>query len=170
MLSGTQEKRKIKEIRVDDCWNFNREGPNGDDIALLFLDKPIENAVAGTDYLQLWDPSEHGDEDITGSEFIIAGFGMNGVIKENGSERHLKDNLVFHRGFNEINQISKNIIHFTMDKDGLDYESMGYSGDSGSGSMIERDGMKYLIGVNSFGDEPSWGSKQGYRTKCVLCY
>ena len=39
---------------------------------------------------------------------------MSGPFR-NGSERHLDDDLVFHRGFNEINSISRNIIHFTMD-------------------------------------------------------
>ena len=40
-------------------------------------------------------------------------------------------------------------------------ESMGYSGDSGSGTFIERDNELFLIGVNSYGDRPKWGSKQG---------
>ena len=145
---------------MDDCWNFRREGPNSNDLALLFLNKEINNQVVGRDYVDIWNPADHDDEDITGSEFIIAGYGMSGPIK-NGNDRHLNDDLTFHRGFNEINEISKNIIHFTMDEDGLDMESMGYDGDSGSGSFIQRDGELYLIGVNSFGQRPKWGSKQG---------
>ena len=113
-LNGGNGRRRVTEIRVDDCWNFNREGPNSNDLALLYLNKPIKNQVPGRDYVRIWNPAEHDDEDITGSEFIIAGYGMSGPFR-NGSERHLDDDLVFHRGFNEINSISRNIIHFTMD-------------------------------------------------------
>ena len=48
-----------------------------------------------------------------------------------------------------------------MDEDGLPMESMGYDGDSGSGSFVMRDDELFLVGVNSYGDRPKWGSNQG---------
>ena len=136
-LNGGNGRRKIKEIRVDNCWNFRREGPNSNDLAMLFLDRPIDNAVRGVDYVEIWNPAEHGDEDLTGAEFIIAGWGMSGPFRD-GSTRHLRDRVVFHRGFNEINEIDKNQVLFTMDQDGLELEAMGWYGDSGSGTFVER--------------------------------
>ena len=46
--------------------------------------------------------------------------------------------MVFYRGFNEINEIDKNQVLFTMDQDGLELEAMGWYGDSGSGTFVER--------------------------------
>ena len=48
--------RKIVEVRVADCWNFELQGPWSSDIALLYLDKPVRNAVEGLHYVNLWDP------------------------------------------------------------------------------------------------------------------
>ena len=58
-LNGGTGLRAIKEIRVDDCWDFKREGPWSNDLAMLFLDKPIKNAVKGVDYVELWNPADH---------------------------------------------------------------------------------------------------------------
>ena len=44
-LPGEYRTRRIVEIRVDSCWNFGREGPNSNDLALLFLNSSIQNAV-----------------------------------------------------------------------------------------------------------------------------
>ena len=77
-LNGGNGLRKIKEIRVDGCWDFTREGPFENDLALLFLDEPIENAVKGVDYVEIWNPADHGYEDLKGSEITIAGWGWSG--------------------------------------------------------------------------------------------
>ena len=42
LLNGGNGIRAIKEVRVDDCWNFKREGPWSNDLAMFFFDKPIE--------------------------------------------------------------------------------------------------------------------------------
>ena len=56
---------RIIEARVSDCWTFDGAGKWAHDIALLYFDRPIDNAVEGVDYLPLWDPAEH-DEDLVG--------------------------------------------------------------------------------------------------------
>ena len=78
LLNGGNGIRAIKEVRVDDCWNFKREGPWSNDLAMLFFDKPIENAVKGVDYVEIWNPADHRYEDLTGAEIIVAGWGWNG--------------------------------------------------------------------------------------------
>ena len=78
LLNGGNGIRAIKEVRVDDCWNFKREGPWSNDLAMFFFDKPIENAVRGVDYVEIWNPADHRYEDLTGAEIIVAGWGMNG--------------------------------------------------------------------------------------------
>ena len=65
--------------------------------------------MEGKHYLPLWDPEEH-DDNLEGEEFILAGYGMHGKILNSGREGHLKDNPVFHRGYNNIDSITKNLI------------------------------------------------------------
>lgn len=162
-------RRKMVEIRVSDCWNFSRSGPFSNDLALIYFNKPVPEAEEGFHYLNLWDPEEHieGDQpfDLEGEEFILAGFGMNGPIKDNGDESHLKSIPIFHRGYNEIESIQSNLVYYDMTRPedgGLEMESMAHYGDSGSGALYEKDGQKYLIGVKSHGGDAEWDTWHAY--------
>ena len=50
--------RRIKEIRTTNCWDFSRQGPFSADVALMILNKPLDDVVEGVDYLKLWDSAE----------------------------------------------------------------------------------------------------------------
>ena len=54
--------RRVREIRVPECWNFGRMGPFNVDVAMLILNKPLNDAVEGVDYARVCDPV---DEQIT---------------------------------------------------------------------------------------------------------
>ena len=162
---------KIVEIRASDCWDLRNYTPWNNDLALLYFENPIPNAVEGQHYLKFWDPSEHIDEsngqpfDLEGENFILAGYGMHGKLHKRGRERHLKSTPIFHRGYNTVNKIRKNLVKYSMDKPkrgGLPMESMAHNGDSGSAALYEKDGEKYIIGVKSYGEGARWGSKHAY--------
>ena len=93
--------------------------------------------------------------DVTGREFILAGWGASGAVNEpgNGDESHHWIEI-FHRGYNVINEIRDNMLIYTMDRPehgGLDLESMGHYGDSGSGALMLVDDELRIIGVKSNG-------------------
>ena len=76
-----------------------------------------------------------------GKEFVLAGWGLSGEVKEDGNQDHLDDGI-FHRGYNKVNEIVDNMLVYTMDKPedgGLDLEAMGHNGDSGSPALIYDD-------------------------------
>lgn len=45
------------------------------DVALLILNWPVRDVVAGVDYAKIWDPAEQADDIMEGDEFILAGYG-----------------------------------------------------------------------------------------------
>lgn len=92
-------------------------------------------------------------------------------MNENGDydESH-HQSQIFHRGYNVINEISNNMLVYTMDtieNGGLELESMGHYGDSGSGAlMVDPEGATefsegseiYVIGVKSNGGMGQYGT------------
>ena len=58
------QNRRIREIRVPECWDFSRTGPLNVDVALLILNKPLDNAVEGVDYVKIWDPVDEQDTSV----------------------------------------------------------------------------------------------------------
>ena len=115
VVIGKYALRTIVEIRVDDCWNFKREGPFSNDLAMLFLNRPVTDAVRGEDYVELWNPADHEYEDLTGAEFILAGYGEHGNFVP-GQTDHLDTTGDLYRGYNNIREISNNQFTYTMDK------------------------------------------------------
>ena len=89
----------IKEFRTNDCWDFGSSGPFSADIAIMVLDRPIQGAVAGRDYVETWNAETMGD--VEGKTFILAGWGASGEIREDGTENHLVYEI-FHRGYNTV--------------------------------------------------------------------
>ena len=91
----------IREFRTNECWNFDTSGPYSADIALMILETPIENAVAGTDYIDVWDPEAFGD--LTGKEFTLAGWGSSGAAQEEGASEDHFGSEIYHSGENVVN-------------------------------------------------------------------
>jgi secreted trypsin-like serine protease len=72
----------IREFRTNECWDFGFGGPYSADIAIMVLDRPVENAVQGVNYIKTWDAEEMGD--VAGREFILAGWGASGEVNDEG--------------------------------------------------------------------------------------
>ena len=128
----------------------------------MVLDRPVPNAVEGRHYVKMWDASEMGS--VQGREFILAGWGASGPIRENGDESHLQYEI-FHRGYNVVNEVTGNMLEYTFDRPadgGLDLEVMGHYGDSGSGALLIEGGEMYIIGVKSNGGPAQWGTTHQY--------
>ena len=70
----------VREIRTNDCWDFEKGGPFSADIAILVLDEPIEDAVEGVDYVNIWNAADM--DTVEGKEFVLAGLGLSGEVKE----------------------------------------------------------------------------------------
>merc|ERR1739844_168578 len=84
---------------------------------------------------------------------------------DKGDESHLSRKPRFFRGYNEVNEIRKNILVYTMDKEedgGLRLEAMGHYGDSGSGALININGEVLIAGVKSHGGAAMWGTSHEY--------
>ena len=132
----------IKEIRTNECWDFRDTGEDFDhDIAIMFLDKPIPKAKEGVHYVDTWNDAINGD--LTGKTMTIAGWGNYGEVRDDGRESHMNDSAdTFHRGYNVINEVRGNQAIFTMDRPengALDLEVAVWSGDSGTGGLVEDD-------------------------------
>ena len=153
------QKRTIKEIRVPGCWNYEFQGPLNVDIAMLILNKELDNAEEGVDYAPVWDPSEHNDEKVKArDEFTLAGYGSwknFPTYKDEIYDFQLNSGPMFHKGQNIIESIQNNFYFYRLTnprKEGsLKHEVATSFGDSGGGGLIERDGKFYTIGVVSHG-------------------
>ena len=151
----------IKEFRTNDCWDFGSSGPFSADIAIMVLDRPIQGAVAGRDYVETWNAETMGD--VEGKTFILAGWGASGEIREDGTENHLVYEI-FHRGYNTVDQIRDNMLVYDFDRpdQAHDLEAMGHFGDSGSGAYIDIGGELRIAGVKSNGQDAFYGSRHEY--------
>ena len=103
----------IREFRTNECWNFDTTDTWSADIALMIFEEPIENAEEGVDYIHVWDAEEMGD--VANRQFILAGWGASGEVQEYGMDEDHYESEVFHRGHNVVNEISDNLLHYTMD-------------------------------------------------------
>lgn len=154
----------IRETRINECWDTTWQGPFSDDIALLFFDTPIPDAVQGVHYVTTWDAATMGD--VVGREFILAGWGRSGAVQDDGSDADFTSGMqYFHRGYNVFNEIRDNVLVYTLDRPedgGLELEVAGYYGDSGSGGFVDDDGELKIVGVLSHGQGAFWGAEHGY--------
>ena len=128
----------------------------------MVLDRPIEDAEEGKDYVRIWNAETMNT--VQGKQFILAGWGASGVVKDDGDESHHVSEI-FHRGFNVVNNIHDNMLVYTMDKPsqgGLPLEAMGHNGDSGSGALVDIEGELFIAGVKSNGETAMWGSANEY--------
>ena len=76
MSSGKTYKVDRAGIRVNDCYNLNAGLPVTADIAIFVLKEPIQDAVLGTDYVEVWNADVSGD--MTNTNFTLVGFGGSG--------------------------------------------------------------------------------------------
>ena len=154
----------IKEFRTNECWDFSVGGPFSADIALMILDRPIPNAQKGVHYVDTWNAQTMGD--VIGKEFILAGWGLSGPVRDDGSDDHFTPGMdIFHRGYNVFNEIVDNVLVYTMDRPedgGVELEVAGYYGDSGSGGFVVIEDEMRIAGVLSHGTGAYWGSVHGY--------
>ena len=139
------QNRRIKEIRVPECWDFSSQGPLNVDIAMLILHKPLNNAVEGEHYAKIWDPEEQEEEIEVGDEFVLAGYGTWNawnVNRDGFYDSDLKAGPKFHKGLNRVSGIQSNFYYFSMtniydeDKNPLKYEVSTSYGDSGGGGLV----------------------------------
>ena len=86
--------------------------PFAESITILIFDRPIPNAVEGVHYVKTWDIATMGD--LTGREFILAGWGVSGGIREVGND--WTDEPIFHRGYNVIDEVTDNMLILDMDR------------------------------------------------------
>ena len=162
--------RRINEIRVPECWNFGSQGPLNVDVAMLILNKPLNNAEEGVDFAKIWDPEEQGEEIEVDDEFVLAGFGTWNAWNVNANsfyDSDLKSGPKFHKGLNIVSGIQSNFYYYRMTNfydGGLKYEVGTSYGDSGGGGLVEKDGKFYTIGVVSHGYYSIDGDGQWYRT------
>ena len=165
--NGNYDTYDIVDIRAHDCWwsgeNPYGYGPFASDIAFLVLDRDITpnggDPVEGVHYLSYWDNAVDGDT-LTGETFILAGWGQSGEIATEYDDSNQDATMsVFNRGYNIVDSIESNMINysFTNQADGgLELESMGHYGDSGSGALyLQNEGtddeVLRIIGVKSNG-------------------
>jgi hypothetical protein len=151
----------IESFRTNECW-WNMGQPFSADIAMMYLDRPVEGAEEGTHYIKMWDADTQGS--VEGREFILAGWGASGEVLESGSESHLQYEI-FHRGYNVVNEVTGNMLEYTFDRPedgGLDLEAMGHYGDSGSGALLIENNELYIIGVKSNGGPAQWDTTHQY--------
>ena len=152
-----KQNRRVKEIRVPECWDFASQGPLNVDVAMLILNKPLNNVVEGVDYAKIWDPVEQGEEIEADDEFVLAGYGTWNdwnVNTDGFYDSDLNDGPKFHKGSNLVEYIQSNFYYFRMTNfydGGLKYEVGTSYGDSGGGGLVEKDGKFYTIGVVSHG-------------------
>lgn len=130
----------------------------------MILDRPIPNAEKGVHYVDTWNAQTMGD--VIGKEFILAGWGLSGPVRDDGSDDHFTPGMdIFHRGYNVFNEIVDNVLVYTMDRPedgGVELEVAGYYGDSGSGGFVVIEDEMRIAGVLSHGTGAYWGSVHGY--------
>ena len=143
------------------------------DIAILVLEEPIPNAVAGDDYLDLWDVEEMNST-MEGKIFTLIGWGLSGKV---GDDANFDGSMsVLHRAENKVNKIEDNTLIYTMDRPedgGLELEGLGNSGDSGSPALIHNSvtGQWNIGGVKSWGMNGSgYESTNGYTRLGGIAY
>jgi len=137
------------------------------------LEEPIPDAVAGDDYLELWDVEAQG-ETMEGKTFTLIGWGLSGPV---GDDWNFDGSMsVLHRAENVVNKIEDNTLIYTMDRPengGLPLEGLGNSGDSGSPALIRNPttGRWNIGGVKSWGMNGSgYESTNGYTRLGGLAY
>lgn len=71
----------MSKIIENNCYHLKTGLPNAADVAIMVLDKPIPNAVEGTDYVTVWDTNDRGS--IEGKDFTLVGWGGAGPVGTN---------------------------------------------------------------------------------------
>ena len=140
----------VSNVVINPCFDFDNDGPNGMDLAILKLDTPsaVNPIMVYTD----------GDE--VGKIFTLVGWGDLGIA--DGDEPSDGDGgNIFRVGQNIITKISENTLQYSLDRNfngGLELEAIGWYGDSGGPALIQKYGKTYIAGVNSGGDCCDYGS------------
>ena len=147
-IGGVQH--RVSTFLKNPCFNFENDGPNGMDLALIKLDTPSSQPPL----------SIYRFNDEVGKTITLVGWG-DLCVAGNHHPSKCRGGNRFRVGKNVINGISENTLQYSLDRTshgGLDLEAIGWSGDSGGPALIERGGKLFVAGVNSGGDCCSYGS------------
>ena len=93
-MGGRRYTVAAEDIRPNDCYDTNTGLPIPADMAILVLNEPIPNAVAGTDYVEVYNAGVSGD--MVNKTFTLVGWGDFGPA--GGSTSSGDANLTFHAG------------------------------------------------------------------------
>ena len=144
--------------------------PNPADVAVMVLESPIEDAVEGDDWLQVYNPDAMG-KTMEGEIFTLVGWGSSGPIGSSGDQ----DYNVFHVARNRVETIHDNMLVYRLDEQGEgvpENEGIGNSGDSGGPALIrnETTGDWNIGGVKSNGQCCDYGAENEYTRLGGIAY
>ena len=77
-MSGKRYTVEAEGIRPNDCYNLRTGLPVPADVAIFVLKEPIEDAVLGRDYVEVWNADVSGD--MTDKNFTLVGWGGSGPV------------------------------------------------------------------------------------------
>ena len=146
-ISGTTY--EVADVYLSKCFDFEDDGPNSGDLAIIKLTEEVASEILPYPIYTF------GDE--VGKEFFVMGWGLSGLAGDDPDD--LVEDSEFRVGKN-VFEVADGTLDYTLDDpegDGVDGESIAYSGDSGGPAMIEKDGVMYIAGVNSGGDCCEYG-------------
>jgi len=136
------------------CFSVKKDGPDGADVAVLRLNKPVPASDATPIPVYRWNDEQ-------GKRIEIVGWGDTGKAGIKGKNTHT--DRKFRVAENIVTSTStKGMVEYKLDQSGLPLEGIAWSGDSGGPAFIIRDGVRYIAGVNSAGSCCKYGSVDGY--------
>ena len=135
----------VAQTRVHNCWSG--DGPNSADLAILVFSSDVSAGTVPTVF------QGSDDEEEVKEEIIVLGWGSYGPVGQDLDEDEYTDQAgVFHRGYNVVTDVKNGMVVYEMDKSGLAYEAIATAGDSGGPAFLVKNGITYIVGVNSYGD------------------
>lgn len=168
----------VEAVHNNPCFDYDNDGPDGHDIAVIRLDRALTDAMDVAPYPIY----TAGDE--VGKRIQIMGWGDTGEAGDTFAEYDDDDegcndgsnpdcvttDRTFRLGENIVIDTDDGVLHYRFDNPSsagstaLDLEAMAWSGDSGGPALItDDDGTVFIAGTNSAGDCCDYGSVDGYK-------
>ncbi len=149
MLTIGEETRTVSSVRLHPRWN----DADAYDIALVRLDAAVLSVEAVT-------VGPFRDE--VGASVTLLGRGVHGTAIE--GEKGAADDGQLRRVTNTVDAVDEHFLRLTMNRpdsdDVSEFEGVGAAGDSGGPVIWRREGIDYLVGLNSWGDSCDVGVGQ----------
>ncbi len=115
------------------------------DLAVIKFNEPVSGVMPYPIYT--------GGEEV-GKEFTMMGWGLSGPV---GTTEETAGDGTFLVGTN-VFESANGTLDYTLDEEGIEGESIAWSGDSGGPAMIDVDGEWFIAGTNSGGDCCEFGN------------